>query len=133
MLELVSTSIRKKEKMRRSELRIRISHAIRMYDVEGTKCLVNIPHSMHESIIHANQCIDKHVKSNKESGYDEAQLDSYCESEQIKIMKAYNKSHAPSKTKRNEKLRNRYATDLNFQKKIKEKNLQIYHAKRESV
>jgi len=93
--------------MKRSELRIRISHAIRMYD--------------------SDQQIDKHVKSS-ESGYDESQLDSYCESEQIKIMKEYNKSLAPSKTKRNEKLRNRYANDLNFKEKIKEKNLEAYHA-----
>jgi hypothetical protein len=48
-------------------------------------------------------------------------------------MKAYNKSLSPSKAKRNEKLRNRYATDLNFKEKIKEKNLEAYHAKRESV
>jgi hypothetical protein len=118
--------------MERSELRIRISHAIRMYDAEGTECLANIPHRMHESIIYANQCIDKHVKSS-ESGYDESQLDSYCESEQIKIMKEYNRSLSPGKAKRNEKLRNRYASDLNFKKKIKEKNLEAYHVKRESV
>jgi len=119
--------------MKRKELREKISHAIRMYDVEGTECLADIPHSMHESIIYANQCIDKHVKSNNESGYNSDQLESYCESEQIKIVKEYNKSLSPSKTKRNEKLRNRYAVDLVFRKKIKEKNLQIYHAKRESV
>jgi len=118
--------------MKRSELREKITYATRMYDVEGTECLKDIPHSMHESIIYANQCIDKHVKSS-ESGYDELQLESYCESEQIKIMKEYNKSLSPSKANRNEKLRNRYATDLNFKEKIKEKNLQIYHAKRESV
>jgi hypothetical protein len=46
-------------------------------------------------------------------------------------MKEYNRSLSPSKTRRNEKLRNRYATDLNFQKKIKEKNLEAYHSKRE--
>jgi SpoVK/Ycf46/Vps4 family AAA+-type ATPase len=114
--------------MERSELREKITYAIRMYDVEGTECLKNIPHSMHESIIYANQQIDKHVKSS-ESGYDEAQLDSYCESEQIKIVKAYNKSLAPSREKRNEKLRNRYAADLNFKEKIKEKNLEAYHVK----
>jgi hypothetical protein len=118
--------------MNRKELRNKISHAIKMYDVEGTECLKDIPHSMRESIIYANQCIDKHVTSG-ESGYDESQLDSYCELEQIKIMKAYNKSLSPSKAKRNEKLRNRYATDLNFKEKIKEKNLEAYHAKRESV
>lgn len=114
--------------MKRSELRTKISHAIKMYDVEGTESLANIPHSMHESIIHANQQIDRRVKSS-ESGYDESQLDSYCESEQIKIIKTYNKSLAPSREKRNEKLRNRYATDLNFKEKIKEKNLKAYHAK----
>jgi hypothetical protein len=118
--------------MERKELRNKISHAIRMYDVEGTECLKNIPHSMHEDIIYANQQIDNHVQSS-ESGYNESQLESYCESEQIKIVKAYNKSLSPSKAKRNEKLRNRYVVDLNFKEKIKEKNLQIYHAKRESV
>ena len=118
--------------MNRSELREKITYAIRMYDVEGTACLKNIPHSMHESIIRANQQIDKHVQSS-ESGYCEPELDSYCESEQIKIVKEYNKSLSPSKTKRNEKLRSRYATDLNFKEKIKQKNLQIYHAKRKSV
>jgi hypothetical protein len=71
--------------MKREELRNRISHAIRMYDVEGTECLKNIPHNMHGDIIYANQCIDKHVHSS-ESGYDLDQLDSYCESEQIKIL-----------------------------------------------
>jgi hypothetical protein len=118
--------------MERSELREKISYAIKMYDVEGTECLANIPHGMREAIIYANQQIDNHVKSS-ESGYDESQLDSYCESEQIKIMKEYNKSLAPSKSKRNEKLRNKYATDLNFKEKIKEKNLEAYHVKRESV
>ena len=118
--------------MKRKELREKISHAIRMYEVEGTECLANIPHSLRESIIYANQQIDKHVQSS-ESGYCEPELDSYCESEQIKIVKEYNKSLSPSKTKRNEKLRNKYATDLNFKEKIKEKNLEAYHAKRESV
>jgi hypothetical protein len=116
--------------MKRSELRRKISYAIKMYDVEGTQCLANIPHSMREAIVYANQCIDNYVKSS-ESGYDESQLDSYCESEQVKIVKEYNRSLSPSKAKRNEKLRNKYASDLNFRKKIKEKNLHAYHTKRE--
>jgi hypothetical protein len=103
-----------------------------MYDVEGTECLKNIPHCMHEAIIHANQQIDTHVKSS-ESGYDDLELESYCQSEQVKIMKDYNRSLSPSKTKRNEKLREKYATDPNFREKIKEKNLQSYHAKRKSI
>ncbi|NBW00076.1 MAG: hypothetical protein EBR67_11355 [Proteobacteria bacterium] len=63
-----------------------------MYDVEGTECLKNIPHCMHESIIRANQQIDKQIKSNPESGYDDLELESYCQSQQLKIMKEYNRS-----------------------------------------
>ena len=94
--------------IKREDLRVMITNAIIMYDVEGTQCLTNIPHRMHEDIISSNSAIDSHVSSS-ESGYNDMQLQQYAVNESNRILTAYDRSNRPAKETRNAYLRKKYA------------------------
>ena len=94
--------------IKREDLRAMITNAIIMYDAEGTKCLANIPHRMHEDIIHSNSAIDNHVSSS-ESGYNGLELQQYAINECNRILTAYDRAYRPNKDKRNAYLRKKYA------------------------
>ena len=94
--------------IKRADLRDMITNAIIMYDVEGTKCLANIPHRMHEDIIASNSAVDDKVSSS-ESGYNDAELQQYAINECNRILTAYDRSNRPNKDKRNAYLRKKYA------------------------
>jgi len=94
--------------IKREDLRTMINNAIIMYDVEGTQCLANIPHRIHENIIASNSAIDNNV-SCSESGYNDAELQQYAINECNRILTEYDRSNRPSKAKRNAYLRKKYA------------------------
>lgn len=93
--------------IKREDLRGMITNAIIMYDAEGTKCLANIPHRMHEDIIHSNSAIDNHVTSS-ESGYNDLELQQYAINECNRILTGYDRTNRPAKEMRNAYLRKKY-------------------------
>ena len=94
--------------IKRAELRAMITNAVIMYDVEGSQCLANIPHRMHEDIIASNQAIDNQISSS-ESGYNDVELQQYAVNESNRILTAYDRSNRPAKEIRNAYLRKKYA------------------------
>lgn len=94
--------------IKRKDLRAMITNAIIMYDAEGTQCLINIPHRMHEDIINSNSAIDNHVTSS-ESGYNDLELQQYAINECNRILIAYDRTTRPAKEMRNAYLRKKYA------------------------
>jgi hypothetical protein len=94
--------------IKREKLRAMITNAIIMYDVEGTRCLANIPHRIHEDIIDSNSAIDNKVSSS-ESGYNDVQLQQYAINESNRILTAYDRTNRPVKEIRNAYLRKKYA------------------------
>ena len=94
--------------IKRENLRAMITNAIIMYDAEGTKCLANIPHKIHEDIISSNQAIDRKISSS-ESGYTELELQEYAINECNRILTAYDRTNRPAKEMRNAYLRKKYA------------------------
>lgn len=94
--------------IKREDLRAMITNAIIMYDAEGTKCLANIPHRMHEDIIASNSAIDNKVSSS-EGGYNDLELQQYAVNECNSILTAYDRAYRPCKDKRNAYLRKKYA------------------------
>ena len=94
--------------IKRAELRAMITNAIIMYDVEGSQCLTNIPHRMHEDIISSNSAIDSQISSS-ESGYNDLELQQYAVNECNRILTAYDRSNRPAKETRNAYLRKKYA------------------------
>ena len=94
--------------IKRESLRKMIINAVIMYDFEGTQCLTNIPHRMHEDIIASNQAIDCKVSSS-ESGYNDVELQQYAINESNRILTAYDRSNRPAKETRNAYLRKKYA------------------------
>lgn len=94
--------------IKRADLRDMITNAIIMYDVEGSKCLKNIPHKIHENIIASNSAIDNNVGSS-ESGYNDLELQQYAINQCNQILTAYDRAYRPCKDKRNAYLRKKYA------------------------
>lgn len=94
--------------IKREDLRAMITKAIIMYDAEGTQCLANIPHKIHENIIASNLAIDNYVGSS-ESGYNDLELQHYAINECNRILTAYDRVNRPNKDKRNAYLRKKYA------------------------
>ena len=94
--------------IKREDLRTMITNAIIMYDVDGTQCLANIPHRIHEDIIASNLAIDNKVSSS-ESGYNDSELQQYAVDECNRILTEYDRNNRPSKEKRNAYLRKKYA------------------------
>ena len=94
--------------IKRENLRAMVTNAIIMYDFEGTQCLTNIPHRMHEDIIASNQAIDNKVRST-ESGYNDVELQQYAVNECNRILTAYDRTNRPIKEIRNAYLRKKYA------------------------
>lgn len=104
--------------IKREDLRGMIINAIIMYDVDGTQCLANIPHRIHENIIASNLAIDNKVSSS-ESGYNDTELQQYAVNECNRILTAYDRENRPEKETRNAYLRKKYAENKTKKQKGK--------------
>ena len=94
--------------IKRENLRAMVTNAVIMYNAEGTQCLTNIPHRIHEDIISSNSAIDNKVTSS-ESGYNDVELQQYAVNESNRILTEYDRTNRPAKEKRNAYLRKKYA------------------------
>ena len=94
--------------IKRENLRAMVTNAVIMYDAEGSQCLTNIPHRIHEDIIASNQAIDNQISSS-ESGYNDLELQQYAVNESNRILTEYDRTNRPAKETRNAYLRKKYA------------------------